>query len=368
MGVSIPNKNIGPCSRRRRRRHYRIRLPRHPLKCRPESRRRTRRRRRRRTRRPSRAFALPTVPPAPRWVRRRHGRRIPRFVHRDRAGGPDTSAAAATPVVAVSSAGAALGGVACQRAVEDRQRALVEDRASHAGAPAAARATMVASAGEPLGNAAAERQALQGQVAGRIDIEEAERRRADASDRDAQGQSGLAVDNQRVAVADKKGRRAGHRRAGRQIVDEGGQADGPAVDYWVELDGVVAGAADAVAVRLTLASDRFLATIPRAPLSVVLSRLETMRVASASRSSSNVHAARHRRRDGCRGLPRREARETCTRGPNALRSDCLKFIAGSPRAWKVPGTPGQHDVAAPVRDPAPRPARRTNRRSRAAGR
>src|SRR5262249_53434257 len=115
----------------------------------------------------------------------------------------------------------ALGGVAGQRAVLDCQRAQVQDRASQAGGAAAAV--------EPLGFATAERPTLQGQVAGAIDIEEAERdlekelaselevvtrprRRATACDGYALCQAGLAVDNERGGVVDPQGGRAGRTR------------------------------------------------------------------------------------------------------------------------------------------------------------
>jgi len=123
-------------------------------------------------------------------------------------------AAAVLKLIATISAGAALGGVASQGAALDHQRALVEDRASQAGASAARPTSRCKSASEPMGVAAAEGQALQSQAAARGNVEQPEKRwaaGARAIDRYALGQAGLAVDHERIIVVDEKGRRAGHR-------------------------------------------------------------------------------------------------------------------------------------------------------------
>src|SRR5262245_5468513 len=84
-------------------------------------------------------------------------------------------AATAAPVSGtrgrISATGPAQGVVACQGAVQDRQRTLVEDRASQASTPAAGAGVFVLKgvAVAPLGSSAADRQALQGQTAGGID-------------------------------------------------------------------------------------------------------------------------------------------------------------------------------------------------------
>src|SRR5262249_47608288 len=151
--------------------------------------------------------------------------------------------AAAAVIAANTAACAAHCGVACQRAVLDRQGALVEDRAPQAGGTAA-RAAQGSTRGAitTLRKAVAERQGPQGPPGRGTARESAEvrccrrvarivRRVRVPRDRDTLGQAGLAVDSQLFAEVEKKGGSAGLRRAHPPQAPRGaGQADGPAVD------------------------------------------------------------------------------------------------------------------------------------------
>src|SRR5262249_56275339 len=75
--------------------------------------------------------------------------------------------AAATATVPVKTRGAALGGVAAQRALEQRERPLVEDGAPHC------RGATTFVAATPLSQAARQRQVLQRQVPRRADVQHA---------------------------------------------------------------------------------------------------------------------------------------------------------------------------------------------------